>query len=91
MGFQKTFNTLKQLEKELAPHLDEASVSAEIKLNEKVKVEIFAALAKIDSLISSDTTAGPTSHSNYYDKITETYTKEHSRESCWLECILGCP
>ena len=60
LGIQEAFDTLKQLEKELAPHIDEASVSTEIEQNEKVKDAIFAALAKLDASLSS-TAMTPTS------------------------------
>ena len=59
-GIQETFDTLKQLAKELAQHIDEVSVTTEIERNEKVKDAIFAALVQLDDSLSSTATT-PTS------------------------------
>ena len=60
LGITETLDSLKQLEKDLLPHIPEDEVTNEIERNEKVKDEIFAALAKIESLLSETaTTAAP--------------------------------
>ena len=57
LGIQETFETLKQLERDLAPLIPEAEMVTEIDRNEETKDKIFSALAKIEAALTVSTTA----------------------------------
>lgn len=45
-GLQETLENLKQLEGEIMPHVDAGDVSTEVEESERVKDEIFGAMAR---------------------------------------------
>lgn len=83
LGIRETLDKLKQLEDDLLPHIADTDVVTEIEQNEKVKDEIFSALAKIEvffssttasvstpSVVSTPPAAAVTSHTTKLPKLT---------------------
>ena len=52
-GLQDTFDTLKRLDEELIVHVDAADVNREIEDAERIKDEMFAAMAQVDQAIAA--------------------------------------
>ena len=52
-GLQETLENLKQLEGEIMPHVDAGDVSTEVEESERVKDEIFGAMARVDRSLRS--------------------------------------
>ena len=48
-----TFDTLKKLDEDVIPHIDQADLTKEIEDSSKVKDELFAALARVDHALMS--------------------------------------
>ena len=47
-GLQDTFDSLKRLDEELMPHIDPEDIEKEIEDSEKIKDELYAAIAKVE-------------------------------------------
>ena len=61
-GLSDTFDTLKHLDDELMPHVDAGDIGKEIEDSEKIKDELYAAIAKVErALLTVPGTPAPTS------------------------------
>ena len=52
LGLQSTLDALKDVDKELMPHLDPADIVTEIKHSERVRDEIFGAIVKLERCLA---------------------------------------